>query len=166
MEMSRGSVSLHQDLECRLAGRLASVRPSPTIAVTRQANKLRRQGKDIIGLSQSEPDFDTPQPIKEAAKLAIDRSKTKYKDVDGTPEMKRAIVRKFESQNELEYAPSQISVGAVGKQVIYNALMAALDPGECALTCERVSAIWALYFLPGARVKTKDLPQESRLRFD
>lgn len=113
-----------------LSSRLSAVRPSPTIAITRLANELRRQGRDVIGLSQGEPDFDTPQHVKDAAKAAIDAGATKYTDVDGTPELKRAIVAKFSKENGLTYDVSQISVGTGGKQVLYNALCATLDAGD------------------------------------
>jgi aspartate aminotransferase len=113
-----------------LASRLESVRPSQTVAITRLANELRRQGRDVIGLSQGEPDFDTPDHVKDAAIAAIAAGETKYTDVDGTPALKRAIARKFETENGLVYDLSQISVGAGGKQVIYNAFFATLDPGD------------------------------------
>ncbi len=113
-----------------LSSRLSAVRPSPTIAITRLANELRRQGRDVVGLSQGEPDFDTPQHVKDAAKAAIDAGATKYTDVDGTPELKRAIVGKFSKENGLSYDISQISVGTGGKQVLYNALCATLDDGD------------------------------------
>lgn len=113
-----------------LAARMSAVQPSPTIAITRLANELRRQGRDIIGLSQGEPDFDTPDHVKAAAKAAIDAGQTKYTDVDGTPELKRAIVEKFQRENGLTYTPAQISVGTGGKQVLYNALCATLDEGD------------------------------------
>ena len=113
-----------------LSSRLSAVRPSPTIAITRLANELRRQGRDVIGLSQGEPDFDTPAHVKEAAKAAIDAGATKYTDVDGTPELKRAIVGKFKNENGLSYDVAQISVGTGGKQVLYNALCATLDAGD------------------------------------
>src|SRR5712692_6726388 len=114
----------------RLSSRLSAVHPSPTIAITRLTNELRRQGRDVIGLSQGEPDFDTPAHVKEAAKAAIDAGATKYTDVDGTPELKRAIVGKFRRENGLSYDVSQISVGTGGKQVLYNALCATLDAGD------------------------------------
>lgn len=117
-------------LGVRLARRMSAVQPSPTIAITQLANELRRQGKDVIGLSQGEPDFDTPDHVKAAAKAAIDAGQTKYTDVDGTPQLKRAIVAKFERENGLRYEPSQISVGTGGKQVLYNALCATLDEGD------------------------------------
>lgn len=114
----------------RLASRLGAVKPSPTIAITQLANELRRSGQDIVGLSQGEPDFDTPEHIRNAAKIAIDRGATRYTDVDGTPELKRAIVRKFQRDNGLDYDPSEISVGTGGKQVIANAFSATLDEGD------------------------------------
>jgi aspartate aminotransferase len=114
----------------KLSSRLSAVRPSPTIAITQVANELRRQGRDVIGLSQGEPDFDTPAHVKEAAKAAIDAGATKYTDVDGTPELKRAIVGKFKNENGLSYDVAQISVGTGSKQVLYNALCATLDDGD------------------------------------
>jgi aspartate aminotransferase len=113
-----------------LARRLKTVKPSPTIAITRLAAELRRSGKDIIALSQGEPDFDTPDHIKEAAKKAIDDGLTKYTDVDGTPELKCAIVQKFKNENALEFDTANISVGTGGKQVIFNAFSATLDEGD------------------------------------
>ena len=117
----------------RLSSRLSGVRPSPTIAITRLASELRRQGRDVIGLSQGEPDFDTPARVREAAKAAIDAGATKYTDVDGTPELKRAISGKFKNENGLSYDVSQISAGTGGKQVLYNALCATLDAGDEAI---------------------------------
>jgi aspartate aminotransferase len=110
--------------------KLGVVQASPTIAITRMAGELRRQGRDIIGLSQGEPDFDTPQLVKDAAVAAIARGETKYTDVDGTPALKAAIVRKFARDNGLAYETSQISVGTGGKQVLFNALYASIDVGE------------------------------------
>jgi len=110
--------------------KLGVVQPSPTIAITRMAGELRRQGRDVIGLSQGEPDFDTPQLVKDAATAAIARGETKYTDVDGTPELKAAVVRKFKRDNGLDYDPAQISVGTGGKQVLFNALYASINPGE------------------------------------
>jgi aspartate aminotransferase len=114
----------------RLSSRLMAVQPSPTIAMTRLAAEMRRAGKEIIGLSQGEPDFDTPDHIRRAAAEAIAAGKTRYTDVDGTPELKAAIIRKFQRENGLAYEPTQISVGTGGKQVIYNALLATLDKGD------------------------------------
>jgi aspartate aminotransferase len=116
--------------EQRLSSRLQAVKPSPTIAMTRLAAELRRQGKEIIGLSQGEPDFDTPEHIRQAAKAAIDAGQTRYTDVDGTPELKQAVAAKFKRENGLDYGLDQISVGTGGKQVLYNALLATLDDGD------------------------------------
>lgn len=113
-----------------LSARLKTVKPSPTIAITRLAAELRRNGKNVIALSQGEPDFDTPDHIKIAAKNAIDNGETKYTDVDGTPALKRAIVDKFKNENGLDYEAANISVGTGGKQVIFNALSATLDQGD------------------------------------
>jgi aspartate aminotransferase len=106
------------------------VKPSPTIAVTNKARELKAAGHDVIGLGAGEPDFDTPQHIKDAAKAAIDRGETKYTAVGGTPELKDAICAKFKRDNNLDYKPNQIIVGTGGKQVLYNAFMATLDPGD------------------------------------
>ncbi len=113
-----------------LAASLSRIKPSPTMAVTNLARELRAAGRDIIGLGAGEPDFDTPDHIKEAAIAAIRRGETKYTNVDGTPELKAAIVRKFRRENELDYEPAEITVGTGGKQVLYNAFMATLDPGD------------------------------------
>ncbi len=113
-----------------VAERLQRVKPSPTIAVTMKAAELKAAGKNVIGLGAGEPDFDTPQNIKDAAKKAIDSGDTKYTAVDGTPALKKAIAAKFERENGLKYAPNQITVGTGGKQVLYNALMATVNPGD------------------------------------
>ncbi|MEM1344040.1 MAG: pyridoxal phosphate-dependent aminotransferase [Pseudomonadota bacterium] len=113
-----------------LSETLARVKPSPTIAVTTKAAELKAAGRDVIGLGAGEPDFDTPANIKDAAKRAIDAGRTKYTAPDGMPELKRAIAEKFKRENGLEYAPEQISVGTGGKQVLYNALIATLNPGD------------------------------------
>jgi aspartate aminotransferase len=109
---------------------LNRIQPSATIAVSTKARQLKAQGRDIISLSAGEPDFDTPQNIKDAAKRALDEGKTKYTDVDGIPELKAAICAKFKRENGLDYKPSQVSVGTGGKQVLYNALLATLNPGD------------------------------------
>ena len=109
---------------------LKRIKPSPTIAVTQKARELKAAGKDVIGLGAGEPDFDTPQNIKEAAIEAINKGHTKYTAVDGTPELKKAIVNKFKRENNLEYSTNEITVGTGGKQVIYNALMATLNKGD------------------------------------
>lgn len=113
-----------------LSQTLARVKPSPTVAVTQLARELAAAGRDIIGLGAGEPDFDTPDNIKAAAIAAIDAGKTKYTAPDGIPELKQAICDKFARENGLTYAPSQISVSTGGKQVLYNALMATLNPGD------------------------------------
>ena len=107
----------------------ASSRP-PTIAVTDKARELKAAGRDVIGLGAGEPDFDTPDNIKEAAIRAIREGKTKYTAVDGIPELKAAIAAKFKRENDLDYKPDEISVGTGGKQVLFNALMATLNPGD------------------------------------
>ncbi|BCH22300.1 pyridoxal phosphate-dependent aminotransferase [Mesorhizobium sp. L-8-3] len=114
----------------RLSSRLQAVQPSPTIAMTRLAAELRGQGKEIIGLSQGEPDFDTPEHIQVAGQAAIAAGKTRYTDVDGTPELKQAVAAKFLRENSLSYGLDQVSVGTGGKQVLYNALLATLDEGD------------------------------------
>ncbi|MFZ1346335.1 MAG: pyridoxal phosphate-dependent aminotransferase [Tabrizicola sp.] len=113
-----------------LSDTLARVKPSPTIAVTTKAQALKSAGKDVIGLGAGEPDFDTPENIRDAAKRAIDSGKTRYTAVDGIPELKAAICSKFLRENGLTYTPAQISVGTGGKQILYNALMATLNPGD------------------------------------
>ena len=113
-----------------LADRLARIKPSPTIAMTTRASEMRAQGHDIISLSAGEPDFDTPEHIRDAGKAAIDAGHTRYTPVDGTPSLKRAICDKFARENGLDYAPSQISVGTGGKQILFNALLATLDHGD------------------------------------
>ncbi|AZY94322.1 MULTISPECIES: pyridoxal phosphate-dependent aminotransferase [Paracoccus] len=113
-----------------ISDRLARIKPSPTIAMTTRAADLRTQGRDIISLSAGEPDFDTPENVRDAAKAAIDAGHTRYTAVDGTPSLKRAIADKFARENGLDYAPAQITVGTGGKQILYNALMATLDDGD------------------------------------
>ena len=109
---------------------LKKIKPSPTIAVTQKARELKAAGKDVIGLGAGEPDFDTPDNIKEAAIKAINEGDTKYTAVDGTPALKKAIVEKFKKENNLDYTTDQITVGAGGKHVIYNAMMATLNSGD------------------------------------
>ena len=109
---------------------LKRIKPSPTIAVTSKAREMRAAGKDVIGLGAGEPDFDTPDNIKEAAIEAIKRGDTKYTAVDGTPTLKKAIQGKFKRENNLSYELDQISVGNGGKQVLYNVFMATLNPGD------------------------------------
>ena len=109
---------------------LKRIKPSPTLAVTQKAREMKDAGKDVIGLGAGEPDFDTPDNIKEAAIDAIRRGETKYTAVDGTPKLKKAIQGKFSRENNLSYELNQISVGTGGKQIIYNAFMATLNPGD------------------------------------
>ncbi len=113
-----------------IADSLSRIKPSPTMAVTQKAAELKAAGRDVIGLGAGEPDFDTPDNIKEAAIAAIKAGDTKYTAVAGTPALKQAIAEKFKRDNGLDYEPGQIIVGVGGKQVLYNALMASLNPGD------------------------------------
>ena len=113
-----------------ISNRLARLAPSPTVAITDMAMNMRRAGRDVIGLGAGEPDFDTPDHIKEAAIAAMHDGKTKYTQVDGIPELKEAICRKFGRENNIQSTPDMISVGTGGKQVLFNALMASLNPGD------------------------------------
>ncbi|WDI30579.1 pyridoxal phosphate-dependent aminotransferase [Hyphococcus flavus] len=116
--------------EFRSSAALARVKPSPTLAVTQKARELKAAGRDIISLGAGEPDFDTPDFVKEAAIKAIRDGKTKYTAVDGIPELKEAIIAKFKRDNDLSYDASQITVAPGGKAVLYNALVATLNPGD------------------------------------
>jgi aspartate aminotransferase len=113
-----------------LADRLARVKPSPTMAITALATELKEAGRDVIALSQGEPDFDTPPNIREAGIAAIQRGETRYTVFDGRIELKRAICGKFKRENGLDYETGQITVSSGGKQVLYNALCATLSPGD------------------------------------
>lgn len=113
-----------------LSEQLSRVKASPTVAMNTLAMEMKAAGKDVIDLSAGEPDFDTPANIKDAAKRAIDAGKTKYTAPDGIPELKRAICQKFRRENGLSYQPSQVSVSSGGKQVLFNALMATINPGD------------------------------------
>jgi aspartate aminotransferase len=117
-------------LSITLSSRVNKVKPSPTLAVTARAAELRAAGRDVIGLGSGEPDFDTPDHIKRAAIEAINQGKTKYTAVDGTPELKQAIIDKFSRDNQLQYEPAQILVSCGGKQSFYNLAQALLDPGD------------------------------------
>lgn len=117
-------------MNIRLASRLNAVKPSPTLAVAAKAAALRAEGKDVIGLGTGEPDFDTPEHIKEAAIAAIRAGATKYTPVDGTPELKQAIIDKFQRDNGLNYTAGQILVSCGGKQSFYNLCQALLDDGD------------------------------------
>jgi aspartate aminotransferase len=113
-----------------VADRLSRIKPSPTIAVTTKAKELKAAGRDVIGLGAGEPDFDTPDFVKDAAIEAIKSGDTKYTAVDGTPALKAAIIEKFKRDNDLSYEATQITVGTGGKQVLYNALMASVNAGD------------------------------------
>lgn len=113
-----------------LADALSRVKPSATIAVSQKARELKAKGKDVIGLGAGEPDFDTPDNIKKAAIDAINRGETKYTPVAGIPELRQAIVAKFKRENGLDYKPEQVIVGTGGKQILFNAFMATLNPGD------------------------------------
>jgi aspartate aminotransferase len=113
-----------------LSKALSRVKPSATLAVTQKARDLRAAGKDVIGLGAGEPDFDTPDNIKAAAAAAIERGETKYTNVDGIPELKEAVVAKFKRDNGLSYETTQVHVAPGGKPVLYNALVATLNPGD------------------------------------
>jgi len=113
-----------------VSNNLKRIKPSPTLAVTQKARELKAAGKDVISLGAGEPDFDTPDNIKQAAIKAINDGDTKYTAVDGTPILKDAIIKKFKRENNLEYQADQITVGAGGKHVIYNAMVATLNEGD------------------------------------
>ncbi|MBI1492490.1 pyridoxal phosphate-dependent aminotransferase [Halocynthiibacter styelae] len=113
-----------------ISASLARVKPSPTIAISSKAKELAAAGRDIIALSAGEPDFDTPENIRNAAKAAVDAGKTRYTAPDGIPELKQAICDKFQRENGLSYIPAQVTVSTGGKQVLYNAFMATLDAGD------------------------------------
>jgi aspartate aminotransferase len=109
---------------------LNRIQPSATIAISTKAMAMQAEGKNVIGLAAGEPDFDTPQNIKDAAIAAINAGKTKYTAVDGIPELKKAVCAKFKRDNNLDYKPSQVSIGTGGKQVLFNALLATVNPGD------------------------------------
>jgi aspartate aminotransferase len=117
-------------MSIKLSARVQAVKPSATLAITARAKALKAAGKDVIGLGAGEPDFDTPDHIKEAAIAAIERGFTKYTAVDGTPELKQAVIAKFERENQLRFTPDQILVSCGGKQSFYNLAQAVLDPGD------------------------------------
>ncbi len=117
-------------MDLQLSERVQQIKPSPTLAVTNRAAELRAEGKDIIGLGAGEPDFDTPEHIKKAAQDAITTGFTKYTAVDGTPSLKQAIIKKFKTDNNLDYQPNQILVSCGGKQSFFNLSLALLNPGD------------------------------------
>ena len=113
-----------------LADRLSKIKPSPTIAVSNMAAEMKAAGQDVIGLGAGEPDFDTPDHIKAAAQQAMQDGKTKYTAVDGIAELKQAVVDKFQRENNITCTRDMVTIGTGGKQVLYNALMATLNPGD------------------------------------
>ena len=113
-----------------LSSSLSRIKPSPTIAVTQKARELKEKGVDVISLGAGEPDFDTPNNVKNAAIEAINNGETKYTAVDGTPKLKEAIIKKFKRENGLNFTKDQINVGAGGKQVIFNAILSTINPGD------------------------------------
>jgi aspartate aminotransferase len=117
-----------------LSTRVQAIKPSPTLAVTARAAKLKAEGKDIIGLGAGEPDFDTPQHIKDAAIAAINKGFTKYTAVGGTPTLKAAVIGKFKRDNGLDYTAKQILVSCGGKQSFFNLALAVINPGDARAT--------------------------------
>ena len=117
-------------MDVQLSNRVQQIKPSPTLAVTNRAAELRAEGKDIIGLGAGEPDFDTPDHIKQAAITALQNGFTKYTAVDGTPSLKQAIIKKFKKDNNLTYAPNLILVSCGGKKSYYNLALAQLNKGD------------------------------------
>ncbi len=113
-----------------LAQRMSRIKPSPTVAISSKAAEMKAAGQDVIGLGAGEPDFDTSEHVKEAARQAMAEGKTKYAPVPGITELREAICAKLKRENGLDYTPRQVSVGCGGKQSIYNALTATLDPGD------------------------------------
>tara|TARA_Y100000817_G_C16811376_1_gene524431 strand:- start:131 stop:1330 length:1200 start_codon:yes stop_codon:yes gene_type:complete len=144
---------------------LKRIKPSPTLAVSQKARELKAAGKDVIGLGAGEPDFDTPENIKDAAIKAIKDGDTKYTAVDGTPALKNAIVKKFKRENNLDYSTDQITVGAGGKHVIYNLMMATLNKGDEVLI---PAPYWVSYpdivLLAGANPIVIQCPEEQNFK--
>jgi aspartate aminotransferase len=141
---------------------LSRVKPSATLAADQKARELKAQGRDVIGLAAGEPDFDTPDNIKEAAIKAIRDGKTKYTNVDGIPELKEAICAKFQRENGLAYKPSQINVSPGGKPVIYNAMVATLNPGdEVIVPTPYWVSYWDIVLLAGGEPKAVMTSDES-----
>jgi aspartate aminotransferase len=150
-----------------IASRLSRIKLSPTIAIATKARELKAAGRDVIGLAAGEPDFDTPEHIKEAAKAAMDRGETKYTAVSGTPELRQAIVSKLKRDNDLNYSVDQISVGCGGKQNIYNAMMATLDAGDEVII---PAPYWVSYpditLLAGGTPVIVDCPAEANFKLN
>ena len=145
-----------------LADSLARVKPSATIAVTQKARELKEAGRDVIGLGAGEPDFDTPDNIKEAAIAAIKRGETKYPPVAGINPLRKAVADKFKRENGLDYRPDQVIVGTGGKQILYNAFVATLNPGDEVLI---PAPYWVSYpemvALNGGEARFVDCPIEA-----
>ncbi len=148
-----------------IASRLSAIKPSPTIAVTQKARDLKSAGRDVIGLGAGEPDFDTPAHVIEAAAKAMADGETRYTPVNGTPALLEAISAKLKRENNLDYSPGQIQVGCGGKQVIFNAMMATLDPGDEVII---PAPYWVSYpdvaLLFGGKPVFVDCPAESGFR--
>ena len=125
-----------------LARSLNRIKPSPTLAMTQKSRELKAAGRDVIGLAAGEPDFDTPQNIKDAAIAAINRGETKYTNIEGIPELRAAVARKFKRENNLDYQPAQCFVGPGGKSVIYNAMLATLNEGDEVIV---IAPYWVSY---------------------
>jgi len=113
-----------------LSDAVLRIAPSATVAISRKAADLKRAGRDVISLAAGEPDFDTPQNVREAAIRAINAGKTRYTNVDGIPELKEAVARKFKRDNGIEVTAADCMVATGGKQIIFNALLATLNPGD------------------------------------
>jgi aspartate aminotransferase len=129
-------------IDSRLAGRLSQIKPSSTLAITSKAKRLKSEGKDIISLAAGEPDFDTPDFVKEAAQAAIQAGFTKYTPTTGIPDLKKLIVEKFKKDNGIDYLPEQVIVSCGAKHSIFNALMCLVDPGDEVLI---PSPFWVSY---------------------
>ena len=121
---------MSKDIIVDLSKRVQAIKPSPTLAVTARAARLKAEGKDIIGLGAGEPDFDTPQHIKDAAITAINKGFTKYTAVGGTPSLKNAIIAKFKRENDFDYTARQILVSSGGKQSFFNLTLSVINPGD------------------------------------
>ena len=150
-----------------LADALSRVKPSATIAVTQKARELKNAGRDVIGLGAGEPDFDTPDNIKNAAIEAIRRGETKYPPVSGIAPLREAIAKKFKRENNLDYRPEQTIVGTGGKQILFNAFMATLNPGDEVVI---PSPYWVSYpemvALCGGNVRLRPDDHRKRLQTD
>jgi aspartate aminotransferase len=152
-------------MNIRLSDRVRSIKPSPTLAVTARANAMRAAGKDIVGLGAGEPDFDTPEHIKQAAIKAIQDGFTKYTAVEGTPSLKKAVVEKFKRENGFDYEPKQVLVSCGGKQSFYNLAQALLNPGDEVII---PAPYWVSYpdmvLLAGATPVIVDAPQSQKFK--